>query len=338
MTLPIDKGRVGGFVADVSDYPGDTQNKITNCYAVNVRLFRKAGEGDVEYGFGHFAGLSEGGTFTNCYSGGVTEDPSNVVLPRKMLSFGILKEVAADNNCYSDCYAADSDFGWHFEYGGFKRGDKQVSTADLKGMTGDVGLGEGFKRIPGLHYNYGYPVLDWEIPTVYLAETGSDDNSGTPGNPVKTLEKALTLVPRIGIIEVEGTVDVSESITLENRIVFFRGSGKLNKIGSNSIAGNGIVDFGSFTGDVTSLNVFEGLEEVYGPWTIKTTGNYTVYWVGGYNENRLEKVWCAVGNTSAPVDVTGADTSREVFVTTVYVWDDDMRPIVKKYTLGEKLQ
>ena len=338
LTLPIDKGRVGGFVADVSNYPGDTQNKIMNCYAVNVRLFRKAGEGDVEYGFGHFAGLSEGGMFTNCYSGGVTEGPSNIVLPRKMLSFGILNEVAADNNCYSDCYADDGYFDiWHFPYGGFKRGGKQVSTADLKGMTGDVGLGEGFKRIPGIHYNYGYPVLDWEIPTVYLAETGSDDNSGTHGNPVKTLEKALALVPRIGIIEVEGTVDVSESITLENRIVFFKGSGKLNKTGSNRITGNGIVDFGNFTGDVASLNVFDGLEEVYGPWTIKTTGNYMVY-LAGYNENRLEKVWCAAGNASAPIVLTAADTSLAAMGTTVYVWDDNLQPIIAKYTLGEKLQ
>ena len=333
LTLPIKNGKVGGFVASVS---GDAQNEITNCYAVNVRLLRRAGKGDVEYGFGHFAGLSEGGTFTNCYSGGVAEKLSDSVLPNKILSFGILNGAVADNNCYSDCYADDSSFEDLFD-NGYKRGGKQVLTADLKGMTGSVDIGERFKRVSGIHYNYGYPVLDWEMPAVYLAETGSDDNNGTPEKPVKTLEKALALVPRIGIIEVEGTVDVSELLTLENKIIFFKGSGKLNKIGSNSISGNGIVDFGSFTGDVTSLNVFEGLEEVYGPWTIKTTGNYMVY-LAACSENRLEKIWCAAGSESELVDVMAAGASFAVMGTTVHVWDDNLRPIIRKYTLGEKSQ
>ena len=51
---------------------------------------------------------------------------------------------------------------------------------------------------------------------------------------------------------------------------------------------------------------------------------------------KIKKVWCENGNEFTPVNVTAADAPVAVPGTTVYVWDNNVQPIIAKYTLGAK--
>ena len=103
------------------------------------------------------------------------------------MSFGMLSNAASDTNCYSDCYADDGGLEWFFTVGGFRRGGSKVSAAKLKF---NVDMGERFKRIPGTHYNYGYPILAWEEPRTETVEGSftmhevTDSLSGEAGKDI----------------------------------------------------------------------------------------------------------------------------------------------------------
>ena len=149
----IEGGRIGGFVASATDWPQPpVYHNITNCYAVNVAF---KGSGSSNWTLGYFAGPSDGGKFTNCYSGGVLNSGNF-----SAETFGRFNETNAQvNNCYSD----GTDSGDIREPGHFKTRDTKVSTSDLKGMTGDVALGAEFAKAENNSNNYGYPQLLWEL-------------------------------------------------------------------------------------------------------------------------------------------------------------------------------
>lgn len=71
----------------------------------------------------------------------------------------------------------------------------------------------------------GAAVQDNTLSTVYLdPQNGSDDNDGSSGNPVVSLEKALSLVSADGTIEVSGRVDIAQDTTITDA-TFKRASG-----------------------------------------------------------------------------------------------------------------
>ena len=159
-----DGKRIGGFVAEVSEWPQPPYyHNITNCYAINVAFTGSGGNG---WALGAFAGASGGGTLTNCYSGGTLTNTDGFSVEK----FGRFGELAQVSNCYSD-NDNKGDTRWPDIYS--SRGSK-VSTADLKGMTGDVALGAEF----GLSSdgNYGYPQLLWELEKSEQSEKVSAAN------------------------------------------------------------------------------------------------------------------------------------------------------------------
>ena len=71
----------------------------------------------------------------------------------------------------------------------------------------------------------GVAVQDNTLSTVYLdPQNGSDDNDGSSSNPIKSLEKALSLVAADGAIEVLGSVDIAQDTTITDA-TFKRASG-----------------------------------------------------------------------------------------------------------------
>lgn len=97
-------------------------------------------------------------------------------------------------------------------------------------------------------------ILSFKEVNVYLAENGSDDNSGTEAAPYATLAKALEKVPDGGTIHVTGTVAVAESFRFPD-------------LGKSVTISGGTLDFSAIPAskDIRLLDPmrFEGVQLVF---------------------------------------------------------------------------